>query len=183
MKNWLRLLAFVTATGCWALGCGSPDDDGGTGGSTGGAGTSGGGGGAGRGGNSGGGTTGGAGGGGTSGGGAGTGGGGGAGSFDPCPTNGDPCKILPLGDSITFGIQYEGAYRVELFTKAVGATKKITYVGSQSNGSTTVSGMTFPKSHENHSGYTIDQMRPFVMTTDVQYKPNVILLHIGTNDS
>jgi hypothetical protein len=118
------------------------------------------------------------------GGGAGSGGGSaGAGSFDPCPTNGDPCKILPLGDSITFGIQYEGAWRVELFTKAVGDSKKITFVGSQMNGPSMAGGMTFPKNHEGHSGYTIDQMKPFAMTTDVPYMPNMILLHIGTNDT
>ena len=106
----------------------------------------------------------------------------GSGAFDPCPTNGMPCKILPLGDSITFGIQYEGAYRVELFTKAVAANKKITFVGSQMNGPTTVAGMTFPRSHEGHSGFTIDQMMPFV-ASDAQYAPNIILLHIGTNDT
>ena len=108
--------------------------------------------------------------------------GGGTGTFAPCPTNGMPCKILPLGDSITFGIQFEGAYRVELFAKAVAANKKITFVGSQMNGPTTVAGMTFPRSHEGHSGFTIDQMVPFV-ASDAQFAPNIILLHIGTNDT
>lgn len=107
---------------------------------------------------------------------------GGAGAFDPCPASG-ACKILPLGDSITFGIQYEGAWRVELFTKAVAASKKITFVGSQTNGPAMAGGMAFPKNHEGHSGYTIDQMKPFAMTTDVPYMPNMILLHIGTNDT
>jgi hypothetical protein len=114
---------------------------------------------------------------------AGAGGSGGSGgNFDPCPAT-DPCKILPLGDSITFGIQYEGAYRVELFHKALADGKKITYVGSQTNGPSMVDNMAFPKSHEGHSGYTIDQMKPFAMTTDVTYKPNIITLHIGTNDT
>lgn len=110
------------------------------------------------------------------------GGNGGGGSFDPCPATG-ACKILPLGDSITFGIQYEGAWRVELFSKAVAAGKKITFVGSQMNGPSMAGGQTFPKNHEGHSGYTIDQMKPFAMTTDVPYMPNMILLHIGTNDT
>jgi hypothetical protein len=104
------------------------------------------------------------------------------GDFDPCPAT-DPCKILPLGDSITFGIQYEGAYRVELFHKALADGKKLTYVGSQSNGPSMVDNTPFPKNHEGHSGYTIDQMKPFAMTTDVQYMPNIITLHIGTNDT
>ena len=115
-------------------------------------------------------------------GGTGNGGGSGTGAFDPCPASG-ACKILPLGDSITFGIQYEGAWRVELFTKAVAASKKITFVGSQMNGPAMAGGMAFPKNHEGHSGYTIDQMKPFAMTTDVPYMPNMILLHIGTNDT
>jgi lysophospholipase L1-like esterase len=110
------------------------------------------------------------------------GGSGGGDSFDPCPASG-ACKILPLGDSITFGIQYEGAWRVELFSKAVAAGKKITFVGSQMNGPSMAGGQTFPKNHEGHSGYTIDQMKPFAMTTDVPYMPNMILLHIGTNDT
>ena len=42
---------------------------------------------------------------------------GGAAAYNPCPSNGDPCKVLPLGDSITFGINYEGSYRVELFKR------------------------------------------------------------------
>ena len=108
--------------------------------------------------------------------------GGSGGDFDPCPAT-DPCKILPLGDSITFGIQYEGAYRVELFHKALADGKKITYVGSQMNGPSMVDNMPFPHNHEGHSGYTIDQMKPFAMTTDVPYMPNIITLHIGTNDT
>ncbi|HET9957505.1 MAG TPA: SGNH/GDSL hydrolase family protein [Polyangiaceae bacterium] len=115
-------------------------------------------------------------------GGAPAGGSGGAGSFDPCPASG-ACKVLPLGDSITFGIQYEGAWRVELFSKAVAAGKKITFVGSQMNGPSMAGGQSFPKNHEGHSGYTIDQMKPYAMTTDVPYMPNMILLHIGTNDT
>ena len=51
------------------------------------------------------------------------------------------------------------------------------------NGPAMAGGMAFPKNHEGHSGYTIDQMKPFAMTTDVPYMPNMILLHIGTNDT
>jgi len=51
------------------------------------------------------------------------------------------------------------------------------------NGPAMAAGMTFPNHHEGHSGFTIDQMRPFVMTTDVPYMPNMVLLHIGTNDT
>jgi hypothetical protein len=111
-----------------------------------------------------------------------------AGDFQPCPTNGDPCKILPFGDSITFGtsspMDLPGGYRIELFTKAVMAGQKITFVGSQMNGPTMVLGMTFPRNHEGHPGFTIPQItadnvfNPAFMTL-----PDIVLLHIGTNDA
>jgi hypothetical protein len=119
--------------------------------------------------------------------GAGSGGAGAGGStatYAPCPTNGDPCKVLPLGDSITFGINYEGSYRVELFKKAVTASQSITFVGTQSNGPAMAPGTTvpFPPHHEGHSGYTIAQIQA-VTPMDVQYAPHMVLLHAGTNDT
>ena len=104
------------------------------------------------------------------------------GDYHPCPTTGDPCKILPLGDSITWGIQYDGAYRVELFTKAVGDNHKITFTGSLSNGPTTVAGQMFPKSNEGHSGWTIDQDAGLIPSPAMTTIPHIVLLHIGTND-
>jgi hypothetical protein len=122
-----------------------------------------------------------------SGGAAGSGNGGAGGNsatYAPCPTNGDPCKVLPLGDSITFGINYEGSYRVELFEKAVTASQNITFVGTQSNGPAMAPGTTvpFPPHHEGHSGYTIAQIQA-VTPMDVQYAPHMVLLHAGTNDT
>jgi lysophospholipase L1-like esterase len=111
-----------------------------------------------------------------------TGGSSGACAYDPCPTNGDACKILPLGDSITWGVGYDGAYRVELFSKAVAAQKKITFTGSLSNGPTTVAGQPFPKSNEGHSGWTIAQDAGLIPSPALNTLPNIVLLHIGTND-
>jgi hypothetical protein len=127
------------------------------------------------------------------------GGSGGAASYNPCPTNGDPCKVLPLGDSITYGLitivadqassdpsingkDSHGGYRVELFSDAVAAGKNMTFVGSQMNGPTTVASMPFPKSHEGWSGYTIVQIQGKA-ANDVTYGPNIILVHAGTNDT
>ena len=78
--------------------------------------------------------------------GAGGGGSGGA-TYQPCPSNGNPCKVLPLGDSITYGVNDEGnaGYRGPLFASAVAAGQKITFTGSLSNGPSTVSGQTFPR--------------------------------------
>jgi lysophospholipase L1-like esterase len=125
--------------------------------------------------------------------------GGSSGSYNPCPTNGDPCKVLPLGDSITYGLitvaadktssdssvngkDSHGGYRVKLFSDAVAGAKKMTFVGSQTNGPTTVAGMPFPKSHEGWSGYTIVQIQGKA-ANDVTAAPHIILVHAGTNDT
>ena len=125
--------------------------------------------------------------------------GGSSGSYNPCPTNGDPCKVLPLGDSITFGLitiaadeassdpsvngmNSHGGYRVKLFSDAVGASKKMTFVGSQMNGPTTDANMPFPKSHEGWSGYTIVQIQGKA-ANDIAAAPHIILVHAGTNDT
>jgi hypothetical protein len=104
-----------------------------------------------------------------------------SGDFAPCPAN-DVCKILPLGDSITYGIGYNGGYRVELFRKAHADGKKITFTGSLSNGPSMVDGATFPKNNEGHSGWKIDQLLPLIPMPAFQQPPHIILLMIGTND-
>jgi len=108
---------------------------------------------------------------------------GGSGNFDPCPATGD-CKVLPLGDSITFGTPTNmGGYRVELFTKAVGDNLHITFVGSQSNGPAMVAGKTFPKGNEGYPGITTANLdSQHVKGTALKDMPNIILLHIGTNN-
>jgi len=121
------------------------------------------------------------------------GGGGNSGTFNPCPTTG-ACKILPLGDSITWGMNYDGGYRVKLFGNTLTDKKTITYVGKLSNGPATVSGTTFPKNNEGHSAWTIQQIDDIVTgkATDANYNgkkmmvdlaPHIVLLHAGTNDT
>jgi lysophospholipase L1-like esterase len=180
-------------------GSGGNGGRGGNGGTTGGGGAAGG---AGRGGA--GGSAGGAGGRGGSGGSAGGGGGGsqdasvpdgasdGGTSYMPCPTTaGTACAVLPLGDSITEGYLPSGAnggYRVELFRQAVRAGKNVTFVGTQTNGPTTVENKTFPRRHEGHGGYTIagggqGAIAGSITDTAISmYHPNIVLLMIGTND-
>ena len=108
---------------------------------------------------------------------------GGSGSFDPCPATGD-CKVLPLGDSITFGTPTNnGGYRVQLFSKAVGDNLHLTFVGSQSNGPAMVAGKTFPKGNEGYPGITTANLdSQHVKGTALKDMPNIILLHIGTNN-
>jgi hypothetical protein len=121
---------------------------------------------------------------------------GGSGTFAPCPTTG-PCKILPFGDSITFGLLYpdystpkQGGYRAQIFTKAVAANQNITFTGSQSSGPAMVAGKPFPQKNEGHSGWTIEPgggspggISSLVPTPAFTTIPDIVLLMIGTNDA
>ncbi|HEY5090078.1 MAG TPA: SGNH/GDSL hydrolase family protein [Polyangia bacterium] len=124
-----------------------------------------------------------------------TGGAGGTVAYAPCPTNGSPCKILPFGDSITRGVKSsdDAGYRSQLFKLVVGAKQRVTFTGSLTNGPTQVSGQPFPRMHEGHPGWTIDPgynpisssyggISSLVPSPALDAHPNIILLHIGTND-
>lgn len=91
-----------------------------------------------------------------------------------------PVRIMPMGDSITFGSGVAGGYRARLYQLLTAAGYNVDLVGSlNTNGVATL-----PDSdHEGHSGYRIDQ----IDTELAGYlagisDPDVILLHIGTND-
>jgi len=106
-----------------------------------------------------------------------------SGLYNPCPTNGDPCRILPVGDSITVGLNYLGSYRPELFHKALMAGQKITYTGTLMNGPTTVDNMPFPQRFEATSGITIDGISMQLTQNKTLNMPaDIVLIHIGTND-
>jgi len=89
-----------------------------------------------------------------------------------------------LGDSITDGVGVSGGggYRIELFRLAVEAGMDITYVGGSQNGPTTVAGKPFPRAHEGHSGWTIQQITDIVKQNAMNVNPHIVLLHAGTND-
>ena len=116
-------------------------------------------------------------------------------SYNPCPSNGDPCRIMPLGDSITDGAgSSTGAgYRVDLFRLALKNSKKIVFVGSHQSGPDMVDNVPFPKYQEGHSGWTIDdgggrmglypQIAGWMSTAMPDNKvPHIVTLMIGTND-
>jgi len=90
-------------------------------------------------------------------------------------------KIMPLGDSITFGIgpsdllQDLNGYRRDLWNLLRSSGYDVDFVGSLSNG-------TFIENqHEGHSGYRDDQIATYVYGYLNDNPANIILLHIGTN--
>ncbi len=119
---------------------------------------------------------------------------GGSNAYNPCPTNGTDCKIMPLGDSITDGCCGEntksmgGSYRVELFHLSLMNNKRLTFVGSHSSGPNMVDNVTFPKKQEGHSGWTIadgggrDGLQDEVASWLKSNPPDIVTLMIGTND-
>jgi lysophospholipase L1-like esterase len=110
--------------------------------------------------------------------------------YDPCPTDGSACKILPLGDSITFGVGStdRAGYRVQLFRRAIAAGKRVTFVGALASGPDTIDGVAFPNHHEGHPGYTIKtgngRLGLYELTAAAleTTTPQLVTLLIGTND-
>ncbi|MGO9612077.1 MAG: DUF4185 domain-containing protein [Dissulfurispiraceae bacterium] len=91
-------------------------------------------------------------------------------------------KIMPLGDSITFGSPDPGygGYRHLLWTLLKNDGYRIQFVGSRSSGDGVI-----PDPHnEGHPGWTIAQIKDGIDSDGwlETYQPDVILLHIGTND-
>jgi len=98
-------------------------------------------------------------------------------------------RIMPLGDSITLGINSGASpddndhyisYRSDLWNKlvAAGYNGGIDFVGSlQSGGAILVD-----PDHEGHSGWRADEIRDNIFDWLVVNPADIILLHIGTND-
>ncbi|MFC6596186.1 GDSL-type esterase/lipase family protein [Kitasatospora paranensis] len=88
-------------------------------------------------------------------------------------------RVLPLGDSITFGQGSctGGGYRQPLSALTAGHSGyAVDFVGGRQHGA-----MTDPE-HEGHPGDTIDQIRAGVDGWLASSRPDVVLLHIGIND-
>ncbi|PJE96776.1 SGNH hydrolase [Streptomyces carminius] len=89
-----------------------------------------------------------------------------------------PVRVMPLGDSITDGLNVPGGYRIDLWQKLVADGHEIDFVGSMANGP----GSLGDRDHEGHSGWTIAQIDASTDGWLQAYDPGTILLHIGTND-
>ena len=85
-------------------------------------------------------------------------------------------NIMPLGDSITLGVN--GGYRNGLWDRITTYGKKVNFVGSQYDQYTKIS----DKDHEGHPGFTITNIGTNIDSWLSLNKPDIVLLMIGTND-
>jgi lysophospholipase L1-like esterase len=96
------------------------------------------------------------------------------------PATPPPLRIMPLGDSITMGIgsATTSSYRIDLQNRLRGAGLGVDFVGSQGNGAPASADL----DNEGHSGWTIARIAAKADEWLATYRPDAILLQIGTND-
>jgi Lysophospholipase L1 and related esterases len=86
--------------------------------------------------------------------------------------------IMPLGDSLTAGIDNNGAYRLPLYWNLHERGYNFDFVGSENWGPEALP----DKDNEGHGGWRIDQVADGIEAKLSKYQPNVILLGAGGND-
>jgi lysophospholipase L1-like esterase len=86
-------------------------------------------------------------------------------------------RIMPLGDSVTHGSAIPGGYRIELWQQFSGQDWLIDFVGSQENGPRSID-----RDHEGHPGKAIQYFQQAVEGWFTRYRPQVVLLMVGTNN-
>lgn len=89
-----------------------------------------------------------------------------------------PLRIMPLGDSITDGMGVAGGYRTDLWQYFRADGQAVQFVGSEYGGPPTLG----DRDHEGHPGWETAQLDRHVTKWISTYEPDVVLLHIGTND-
>ncbi|MEU8819099.1 SGNH/GDSL hydrolase family protein [Actinoplanes sp. NPDC048796] len=102
----------------------------------------------------------------------------------------EPVRVMPLGDSITWGsgsadsrvgnrtgAATASGYRVDLRKRLTAAGMDVDFVGSRQAGPSGTD-----RDNEGHPGWRIDQIAAEVDGWLDTYRPDVVLLHIGTND-
>ncbi|WP_128436021.1 ricin-type beta-trefoil lectin domain protein [Streptomyces cyaneus] len=89
-----------------------------------------------------------------------------------------PLRVMPLGDSITWGVGSStgNGYRGPLWNQLAADGHPLDFVGTLRGGS-----MSDPD-NEGHSGYKIHQIAALADAPLTRYRPNVVTLMVGTND-
>ena len=94
-------------------------------------------------------------------------------------------RIMPLGDSITAGVEFidnrriydKGGYRTHLWKKLSAISAAFDFVGSQTDGPSYIA-----RNHEGYPGWKTSQLIDNINAWYHAHIPDIILLMSGTND-
>jgi lysophospholipase L1-like esterase len=89
-----------------------------------------------------------------------------------------PLRVMPLGDSITWGAGSSNGdgYRGPLWNRLAADGHPLDFVGTERSGSMS------DNDNQGHPGYQINKIAALADASLTRYRPNVVTLHIGTND-
>ena len=97
-------------------------------------------------------------------------------------------KIMPIGNSITAGEHYNlppiedrTGYRKPLYEMLKAEGYSVDFVGSTSHGKRDNKENWYDWNSESYPGWRINAIADTVLKTLPVYKPNVLLMHVGTN--
>ncbi len=94
-----------------------------------------------------------------------------------------PVKIMPIGNSITQAAAGRNSYRRPLWQKLTTAGYNVDFVGSVNlNYGGPPLNPDFDMDHEGHWGWRADQLLAGMANWAKTYRPDIALLHVGTND-
>ena len=117
--------------------------------------------------------------------------------FYTCTAATEPLRILPLGNSITQSDAGHLSYRYSLWKKLIDANIEVDFVGSHAvnyNGNPAwpkYKGKSFDADNEGHWGWSADQVlhgnsgepsKGKLSQWLTGYTPDIVLMHLGTND-
>ena len=92
-------------------------------------------------------------------------------------------RIMPLGDSITQSVSPYNSYRYYLWHLLLDKGYRTDFVGSLHGvGGGPPANPDFDMDHEGHAGWRADEILANIQMWATQAAPDVVLLHIGTND-
>ena len=93
-------------------------------------------------------------------------------------------KIMPIGDSITQSAAGHDSFRYELWKKLASGGFSFDFVGSMTKpyGGNYIHNSGWDMNHEGHWGWRADQISAGMGGWAAAHKPDIALLHIGSND-
>jgi lysophospholipase L1-like esterase len=92
-------------------------------------------------------------------------------------------RIMPLGDSITQSTSPLNSYRYYLWHLLENRDYRVDFVGSlRGVGGGPPANPDFDMDHEGHSGWRADEILANIQMWAAQASPDIVLLHLGTND-